>query len=76
MNKMNDQLSGKTEFRKIGGSWFLKLTPNFTDHIGLPRPKKVEQQATIEAREQTEKGKHGPYLSIWNPSQQENEPSD
>lgn len=76
MNKLSESLTGKTEFRKIGGSWFVKISPDYANHIGLLKPSKVEDGTTKEAREQTEEGKHGKYLSIWNPEQQENEKKD
>ena len=61
----------KTEFRKIGGSIFLKIPPNRASFFDLEEMKDEEGPDKKEAEFQPEKGPHGKYGSFWNPKQQE-----
>lgn len=70
MNKMNDKLTEKTKARKIGGSIMVIIPPDHAGHCDI----NINDGATLDLRIQTENTeKHGNYLTLWNPKQQEKE---
>ena len=55
-------MKAETTFRKMGGTWYMKINPSFAGHIGLDE---VNQEEIIPGEIQDEIGKHGNYISGW-----------
>jgi len=59
-----DQITFTGTVRKQGESFYLLLRPEIADYLD------VQHMDTMQV--QPENGKHGPYISAWNPDQQDN----
>lgn len=60
-NKQGVQFS--SNIRKFGGSYYVLVKPELKDYLNLSDGSNVKIQ--------TEASEHGRYLSLWNPSQQD-----
>lgn len=66
MKENNQGVHFNSKIRKIGGSYYLLIKPELKNYLELREGSNITIQTEY-------KDEHGPYISAWNPSQQEGE---
>lgn len=62
--KNEDRVKFDSSFRQINGTWYMKISPNLADWLGL-------EEERVEAVAQAEVSEHGKYVSGWRKDQGE-----
>lgn len=61
---MTDDIIFDSTFRRLSGTWYMKISPELADYLELP-----EDGETVKGEAMADKGKYGKYAAGWRKDQ-------